>query len=136
MDIYLKRLKSRGLKLTSRRIAIVKIFIGSNSHLTPEEVWKRLSNDFKRCGLPSVYRNLEAFVDCGVLTRIQQFDRKKHYGLCTAKDSHHHHHITCIRCGKVEEIEDCAVKDKKKIKGYRVYSHYMQVNGVCSDCVA
>ncbi|MFH1062894.1 MAG: Fur family transcriptional regulator [Candidatus Omnitrophota bacterium] len=135
MDNYLERLRENGLKLTPRRKAIVELFIYCDSHLTPEEVWNELRKDFDQCGLPSVYRNLESLANCGILTRIQQFDRKKHYGLCSAVNSgYHHHHITCIKCGKVDEINDCAINDTKKINGYRVVSHFMQVNGICDAC--
>ena len=133
---YLEKLREGGLKLTPRRQAIIELFMTCDSHLTPEEVWNKLKKNFNQCGLPSVYRNLESLVECGVLTRIQQFDRKKHYGLCTATHGRHHHHITCVKCGKVEEIPGCAFADKKKIKGYTVISHYMQVNGICDKCTA
>ena len=134
MEHYLEKLKEGGYKLTQRRQAIIELFLDCDSHLTPDEVWDSLRKQFDQCGLPSVYRNLESLVECGVLTRIQQFDRKKHYGLCTANHGQHHHHITCVKCGKVEEIPDCAIVNKKKIKGYTVISHYMQVNGVCGKC--
>ena len=135
MDHYLEKLKEGGFKLTPRRQAIIELFVGGKSHLTPEEVWERLKKQFDQCGLPSVYRNLESLVECGILTRIQQFDRKKHYGLCSAAHGdHHHHHITCIKCGKVDEIKDCAINDSKKIKGYKIVSHFMQVNGICAGC--
>lgn len=138
MESYLKKLKKGGYKLTPRRQAIVELFIDCDTHLTPEEVWNQLKKNFSQCGLPGVYRNLESLVECGVLTRIQQFDRKKHYGLCSFDcDEHHqhHHHITCIKCGKVDNIKNCAVENIKKIKGYKVVSHFMQVNGICPDCL-
>jgi Fe2+ or Zn2+ uptake regulation protein len=135
VEHYLVKLKEGGFKLTPRRQAIVELFVDGKSHLTPEEVWGKLKKQFDRCGLPGVYRNLESLVKCGVLTRIQQFDRKKHYGLCSAlHGASHHHHITCIKCGKVDEIKDCAINDTKKIKGYKIVSHFMQVNGVCAGC--
>lgn len=134
MERYLDKLKEGGLKLTPRRQAIIGLFMDCRSHLTPEEVWGKLRKKFGRCGLPGVYRNLESFVGCGVLTRIQQLDRKKHYGLCSAGHGQHHHHITCIKCGKVEEIKDCAIKSAKRIKGYKIVSHFMQINGVCAGC--
>ena len=136
MNYYLKKLKNKGLKLTPRRQAIIELFINCDSHLTPEEVWNKLKKHFKQCGLPSVYRNLKSLTECGILTRIQQFDRKKHYGLCTATHDHHHHHITCIKCSKVEEITDCAFKTTKKIKGYQVVSHFIQINGICAVCAS
>ncbi len=134
MDHYLGKLKDGGFKLTPRRQAIIELFVDCEIHLTPEDVWSKLKKKFGRCGLPSVYRNLESFAECGILTRIQQFDSKKHHGLCAATQDHHHHHITCVKCGKVEDIEDCAIGGAKKIKGYKVVSHFMQVNGVCAGC--
>ncbi len=134
MQRYIGKLKDSGFKLTPRRQAIIGLFVDGKSHLTPEEVWEKLKKQFARCGLPSVYRNLETLVGCGILTRIQKFDRKKHYGLCSSSGYEHHHHITCIKCGKVDEIKDCAIKDIRKINGYKVVSHFMQVNGICSSC--
>ena len=133
MEQYLEKLKTKGFKLTPRRKAIIELFLNGNCHLTPEEVWGDLQKQFDKCGFPGVYRNLESLAECGILIRIQQFDRKKHYGLCRSNEEHHHH-IVCLKCGKVEEINDCALVDKKKIKGYRVISHFMQVNGICADC--
>ncbi|MDD5021772.1 MAG: transcriptional repressor, partial [Endomicrobiaceae bacterium] len=56
------------------------------------------------------------------------------YGLCHCGHDEHHHHITCIKCGKVDEITDCALHGVKKINGYKVISHFIQVNGICSEC--
>jgi Fe2+ or Zn2+ uptake regulation protein len=134
LEQFLEKLKEGGFKLTPRRQAIIRLFVNGKTHLTPEEVWEKLKKQFDRCGLPSVYRNLESLVGCGILVRIQQFDRKKHYGLCTAQGDCHHHHITCIKCGKVEDIKDCAITKVKRIKGYKVVSHFMQVDGVCDGC--
>ncbi len=134
LEDYLGKLKQGGFKLTPRRQAIIELFVDGKSHLTPEDVWEKLKKQFDHCGLPSVYRNLESLVECGILTRIQQFDRKKHYGLCSSVHSDHHHHITCVKCGRVEGIHGCTIGNAKKIKGYKIISHFMQVNGVCSGC--
>ena len=129
------KLRRGEFKLTPRRQAIINLFVDCDTHFTPETVWKKLQKKFDRCGLPSVYRNLESLVECGILIRIQQFDRKKHYGLCTLPYDCHHHHIICVKCGKVDEITDCAIENKEKIKGHKVVSHFMQVNGVCAQCL-
>ncbi|MFA5094492.1 MAG: transcriptional repressor [Candidatus Omnitrophota bacterium] len=134
MDAHLGKLKAKSLKFTPRRQAIIRLFAGCKSHLTAEEVWNKIKKKFDHCGLPGVYRNLENLVYCGILTRVQQFDRRKHYGLCTAEHGRHHHHIVCVKCGKVEEMPGCGIAGKKKIKGYTVVSHYMQVNGICGSC--
>ncbi len=102
--------------------------------MTPEEVLHKLKIKIKRCGVPGIYRNLESLVECGILARIHKFDRKRHYGLCSAMHNEHHHHITCVKCGRVDKIKDCALKDIKKINGYKVVSHFFQINGICPEC--
>ena len=134
MQQYVKKLKEGGYKLTPRRKAIIRLFSECGTHMTPEEVLNKLKKTFSRCGFPGVYRNLESLVGCGILTRIQKFDRKKHYGLCPAGQEKHHHHINCIRCGKLEVIDECAISGINEIKGYRVISHFLQVEGICAKC--
>lgn len=135
MEHYIEKLKNNGLKLTPRRQAIIKLFFECRSHMTPEQVFGKLKKIFNRCGVPGVYRNLESLVECGILTRIQQFDRKRHYGLCSCSHDEHHHHITCVKCGKVDEITDCSLHGVKEINGYRIISHFIQVNGICAACL-
>lgn len=130
---FLEKIKKAGFKLTPRRRAIIELFIAHETHLTPEDVRSELKKKIKRCGFPGVYRNLEALADCGVLVRVQRFDRKRHYGLCCLGHGHHHH-IVCVKCGRVEEMKDCLLDGAKKIKGYKVVSHFIQVNGICGDC--
>jgi Fur family transcriptional regulator, ferric uptake regulator len=132
MDKYFVKIKDKGYKLTPRRRAIIEIFASNNTNLTAEEVWKSLRKIISHCGLPGVYRNLESLVSCGILTRIQNPDCKKHYALCDAAS--HHHHIICIVCGKVDDINICPVSGVKSINGYKVVNHFMQVNGICPEC--
>ena len=137
LNYYIKVLKLKGFKVTPRRKAIINIFINTNSHFTPEDVWYRLNKEFDRCGLPSVYRNLEILAECGILIKIEQSDRKKHYALCSfVLNDEHQHHIVCVKCGKVEAIRDCAIENKKYINGYKVVRHFMQVDGICEKCLA
>jgi len=134
LEKYLEKLKNYGLKLTPRRQAIIELFLNCKSHMTPEVVLHKLKIKIKCCGVPGIYRNLESLVECGILTRIQQFDRKRHYSLCSCIHDKHHHHITCIKCGKVDVIKDCSLHSVKKINGYKVVSHFMQINGICPEC--
>lgn len=135
MESYYEKIKNGGMKLTPRRKAIIRIFIEAGKHLSPEEVWGELQKLFDRCGLPGVYRNLEGLAECGVLTRVQISDRKKHYGLCPIGPDHHHHHVICIECGKVEDIREHGRDESPKIRGYKVLNHFFQVNGICQDCL-
>jgi len=118
LNVHLQKLHDSSLKNTPKRIAIIEIFHQHNKFLTPEDVYEKLRKKFAQCGLPSVYRNLESLTESGILTRIHKFDNKRYYGLCSAKKGDHHHHIVCIRCGKVGEVSGCELFKKKSINGF------------------
>lgn len=134
--IYLDKLKTKHLKLTPKRRAILDYFSGQGRCLSPEKVWEELKQQFKRLGLPSIYRNLETFVDCGILVKIQREDRRLYYALCyDHTGGHHHHHIVCVKCGKVDEVDGCALVSMVKTSGYKVLKHFVQLEGLCPKCL-
>lgn len=133
----LEHLRNAGLKLTPRRKAIVRLFEENPGPLSPREVRDELQHYFSRCGLPGVYRNLEALAACGVLFRLAGFGRERLYALCLKPGDHyHHHHIVCVICGKVGHIEGCLYQEGMMLAGYRLQSHIVQFEGVCEKCLA
>ena len=133
---HIQKLKDQKLKLTPKRQAILDYFIKEGRHLTPEQVWHKLQKNFKKLGFPSIYRNLEAFCDCGILVKIQREDRRLYYALCQSHaHNHHHHHIVCIKCGKVDDVEGCALAGIKNTNGYKVLKHIVQLEGLCPRCM-
>ncbi len=133
MSPHCEKLRSHGLKITPKRQAIIAFFEKAKRTLRPEEVWTPLKKKFGRLGLPSVYRNLESLVECGILTRIHKFDNNRHYALCHASE-HHHHHIVCVKCGKIGEFESCRLEKITAVEGFRVLKHFVQLEGVCAGC--
>ena len=134
LNIHLKKLHDSSLKSTPKRISIIEIFYQQNKSLTPEDVYAKLRKKFTQCGLPGVYRNLESLTECGILTRIYKFDNKRYYGLCRAKAGDHHHHIVCVRCGKVGDVSACELFKKKTVNGFKIVGHFLQLDGICAGC--
>ena len=132
---HIHKLKEQKLKVTPKRQAILDCFIKEGSHLTPEQVWGKLKKNFKQLGFPSIYRNLEIFADCGILVKIQRDDRRLYYALCQSHEkTHHHHHIVCIKCGKVDDVQGCAIAGIKSASGYKILKHFVQLEGLCPRC--
>ena len=129
-------LRSCNLKATPKRIALLDILSAASVYMGPQEIWFKLRKQFKKMGLPTVYRNLEELVDAGIASRIIHPNRQLYYFLCDKH--HHHHHFICISCGKVQDLDFCAAKalDKevKKKYGGKILSHLLQVNGLCGGC--
>ncbi|HBA53189.1 MAG TPA: transcriptional repressor, partial [Syntrophorhabdus aromaticivorans] len=116
MEDFSASLKNLQLKATPRRLAILDILASESVYLSPEEVWQKLKTRFAKTGLPSVYRNLEALAQGGVIIQIIHPDRKLYYYHC--RNGSHHHHFVCIACRKVQDLAFCGMDEiEQEIKG-------------------
>jgi Fe2+ or Zn2+ uptake regulation protein len=137
MQDFPSLLKKLRLKVTPKRLAILEILRNESVYLSPEEVWTRLKKQFKRIGLPTVYRNLEELSRGNVISQVSHPNRQLYYYLCL--NPSHHHHFICLSCRNVEDIEFCMLRAlekrvKKELNG-RIVSHILQVNGLCKNCL-
>ncbi len=52
--------------------------------------------------------------------------------------AHFHHHLICVKCGKVSEFEDDMLETLESIiakkLNFRTIDHQLKVYGYCSDC--
>jgi Fur family zinc uptake transcriptional regulator/Fur family ferric uptake transcriptional regulator len=134
-EATLKRLK---LKVTPRRLAVMDVIARESTFLSPEEVWERLKGKLKSIGLPTVYRILEELAEGGVVTRVMQDSRQLYYYFCRNKERHHH--FICVACRRVEDVNQCMVdaleeEGSERIKG-KLFSHILQLQGLCAKCSA
>jgi len=134
---FAEPLRSHGLKVTRRRLAVAGLLFDLGRALSAEQVWNRLYPELGRLGLPSVYRILEELTKADLLTRVELDDRIMRYAACCGSDSHHHH-IVCTGCGRVDKVDcefpDRAVSRIRRRTGFQVTAHRMQVEGLCRDC--
>lgn len=132
--IHFDKLAASELKDTPRRRAIISFFEKSTGAKDPETVWEHLKTKFRRCGLPGVYRNLEQMVNAGILVRVQREGRKRYYGLCPGCGHMHHHHIVCVKCGKIGEMPECTLFKGRTLGGFKIVDHFIQLSGICPEC--
>ena len=130
-------LKGLSLKSTPKRIALLEILDDENIYLSPESIWKKMQQRFKRIGLPTVYRILDELHEGNIISRVIHPNRQLYYYLC--RNEEHHHHFICVSCSRVEDLHFCAEKEieslvVKDMKG-QVLSHILQINGLCSRCL-
>lgn len=131
-----------GLKVTVPRLKILDLFqrLAQNEqvekrHLSAEEVYKLLLNDDCDIGLATVYRVLTQFESAGILVRHHFDEGRAAYEL---QEGHHHDHIVCVRCGKLEEFVDPAIEQAQRVVagrlGYELTDHSLVLYGVCGEC--
>jgi Fur family transcriptional regulator, ferric uptake regulator len=131
-------LKNAGLKATVPRLKIISLFESSKvRHLTAEDVYKKLLTEDLDIGLATVYRVLTQFEQAGLLIR-HHFESGK--AVFELNEGHHHDHLVCLQCGRVEEFYDPGI-EKRQIavaseRGFRISEHalYLYVECVKPRC--
>ncbi len=129
-----KDLKNAGLKATVPRLKIISIFETSKvRHLTAEDVYRKLLAEGPDIGLATVYRVLTQFEQAGLLVR-HHFDSGK--AVFELNEGHHHDHLVCLRCGRVEEFYDAAIEKRQtavaRARGFEISGHALYLY---ADCV-
>ncbi|HRI86088.1 MAG TPA: Fur family transcriptional regulator [Ignavibacteria bacterium] len=126
-------LNSHSLKVTKPRIEIMKILKSNHKPLTISEISGKLTN--KKTDLVTVYRTMNLFEELGIVNQIDFKDEYKRYELIY--DRHHHHHIVCRKCRKVENVETCLPEGFEKLllkTGYSEITHSLEFFGICGSC--
>ena len=122
------------MRQTPQREGILRVLNASDRPLTVEEIAARMEEN--RSGLPTIYRNLERFIQEGWAENILGQDQVMRFVRCNSK--HHHHHLQCERCGRMVEVDICGVEDSLKqlenSSGFCITRHHLSLFGLCTDC--
>lgn len=131
-------IKNSGLKATLPRIKILEIFQKSaQRHMTAEDVYKALLTEDADIGLATVYRVLTQFEQAGLLSR-NHFESGK--AVFELNEGHHHDHLVCLSCGRVEEFFDPAIEERQhaiaRERGFELQEHSLALYASCikKDC--
>jgi Fe2+ or Zn2+ uptake regulation protein len=131
-------LRDRGFRLTVPRRAVLEVVQGVTTHPTAEEVHRLVIRRVPRVSLGTVYRNLRLLVDAGLLGELPgplaRFDA----------NTRDHHHFTCLRCGRIADVEAPVAQPHSRALSKRVEArtgltithHRIDFFGRCRECQA
>jgi Fe2+ or Zn2+ uptake regulation protein len=133
-DPFSPSLRAAGMRQTPQREGILQVLKDSDRPLTVEEIWERMPE--RRSGLPTVYRNLERFVQEGWAEGILGADQVMRFVRCDSR--HHHHHLQCRRCGRTAEVDACGLEESLRtmeaLSGFEITHHQLLLFGLCAGC--
>jgi Fe2+ or Zn2+ uptake regulation protein len=128
------QLHTRGAQLTTQRAAVYDYLSGVEHHPTAEEVFLAIKPQLPRISLATVYKNLEALVNCGAVSKLTYGDASARYDIRTD----HHYHTRCLKCGKIWDLDAPEDSDLlKRIKpqaGFKVQDYRLELLGHCREC--
>ena len=128
-------LQKHGYRLTAGRIALLMFLKKSKRPLSTSDIHEGMDYKLDKVTL---YRALEYFVKSKIVTKINLQNSTIYYELIHA--DHHHHHVICEICGKLEDIEHCNQDNiqkeiTKQSKSFKIInSHSLEFFGICKDC--
>jgi Fur family ferric uptake transcriptional regulator len=130
----LQDLRTSGLKATAPRLKILNLFEHSTvRHLSAEDVYRMLLAEGLDTGLATVYRVLTQFEQAGLLTR-HHFESGK--AVFELNQGHHHDHLVCINCGRVEEFLDPEIEKRQTQiaveRGFAIREHALYLYAECT----
>lgn len=134
-----KQLHSQSYKLTPQREATVRVLLErEQDHLSAEDVYLLVKDKAPEIGLATVYRTLELLTELKVVDKINFGDGVSRYDLRKEGAEHFHHHLVCVECGSVTEIEEDLLGDVEDIVEskfeFDVRDHRLTFHGVCKNC--
>jgi Fur family ferric uptake transcriptional regulator len=102
---------------------------------TVEELWHDLQRSDPHLGRATVFRAVEMLAGLGLLHRIEFEDGSHVYRAC---GDGHHHHLTCVQCHRVVDIDVC-LEEKSLAKvgaqhHFVIEGHTLTLYGLCPDC--
>lgn len=136
LEAFREWLKERGLKATSQRDDIARVFLSSNRHISVEELYSEVKKVNPRVGYATVYRTLRLLKECGVAVERHFNDGEARYE--RAEEKRAHDHFICERCGRIIEFSSFEVNslDERIAKklGAVISRRRLELYGICRQC--
>ena len=120
-----------------RRLNVIDVFLGTEEHVTLEELMKLLRENGYEYDPDFVRQCMNRWVDLG-------FAQKEHFDGQPPRYEHrhlgkHHDHLICTKCGKIVEFSN---DDMERLQtsiaaraGFHILQHKMEIYGLCSECL-
>jgi Fur family transcriptional regulator, ferric uptake regulator len=133
-DTVLELLRSRGLRMTPQRRAIVAEVMAAEGHISPAAVARRVQERVPGVNASTVYRTLDVLEDLGVLSHAHLESGPEYHRSTDGQ----HVHLTCARCGAGDSL---SLKEADRLKQLIVRHHgfspdltHFAISGLCADC--
>jgi Fe2+ or Zn2+ uptake regulation protein len=129
-----EKLEASGAHLTRQREAVFDYLSEVEHHPTAEEVYLAVKRRLPKISLATVYKNLEALVNCGAVSKLAYGDAAARYDIRTD----HHYHTRCLECGGIWDLNAKAgselLQQIKPQTGFAVKDYRLELLGYCREC--
>jgi Fur family ferric uptake transcriptional regulator len=145
-DPYLQSsLQKNGIRKTQARKVILQVMSQSPGHLSVEDIYLLVHEQYPNIGLTTVYRTLNILSQLGLVCRFDFGDGKARFELLDKPGGYqHHHHLVCLSCRNVYDYTDFLEEELELAKktetslaqkyNFLITNHIMRFYGFCESC--
>jgi Fur family transcriptional regulator, peroxide stress response regulator len=128
-------LKERGSRLTSHRLALIRLLSSSEEHPNAMQLYESLRLQFPTISLATIYKTLALLKDEGQILEID-LHNDSHYD---GNKPYPHPHLICTHCSRIFDGDEVAAIQKlnQEIQdryNFQVSRHQLVFYGLCRDC--
>jgi len=133
---FVARSRKRGIPVTPQRLAVIGALLASENHPSAEEICTAVRRKHPHISSATVHRILEQFCEVGearkvtLLHDVARFDG----------NVEPHHHVLCIRCRRVHDIEipevDKLLEGIPSLGQFTLLRCSLEIDALCRRCQA
>lgn len=130
----IQRLKEKGLKITSQRLAIINVLV-EHGHIHPGAsfIYREARKKHKSLSISTTYAMINELIRYGIIKALE-FDERENRCECNLDE---HINLICDRCGKIIDYHAPVFIDRMnvaKTTGFIITSNRCEYYGYCQDC--
>ncbi len=131
-------LKSTGLRLTQKRMDILREVFAYPGHFQTEDLLVQMRRNGYDVSRPTIYRTLPLLVRSGLLTEFIDAHKNTRYeSIHSLKE---HAHLICLRCGQIVEFKEPEIDALQKsvcdAHNFKPVRFRNEIIGHCAECQA
>jgi Fe2+ or Zn2+ uptake regulation protein len=129
-----QNLEAHGYSFTRQRVAVYDYLSRAEHHPAAADVFLNVKRKLPGISLATVYKNLEALVECGMISKLAFGDAAARYDARTD----HHYHTRCLGCERIWDLDaeegSIVLKQIKPQAGFRTTDYRLELSGYCRQC--
>jgi len=132
---FVARCRKQGIAVTPQRLAVIRALLASENHPSTDEICTAVRRRHPHVSLATVHRILEHFCDVGEARKVTLLHDVARYD----GNVEPHHHVLCVRCRLVHDIEipevDKLLEGTPSLGQFALLRCSLEIDALCKRCL-
>jgi len=131
---FVARCRKQGIPVTPQRLAVIQALLASENHPSTDQICAEVRRKNPHVSLATVHRILEQFCAAGEARKVTLLHEVARYD----GNVEPHHHVVCVRCRRVHDIEipavDQLLEGRTSLGQFALLRCSLEIEALCGRC--